>query len=215
MPITSVDSPSGWNIENGPPSSGLGSTFHPTALVSLTAPKPLAKHFKGRHFVGGRWVPSWAGRGVCASTDVLNKGLSRRRLRANTASKFPVMTESTKLSRCELVAGLLAACVDPCALRRRLGGGMRLHYVTATAGTVGARWAGATSGRHLDVNGGEPAGTHGAGWAVVVAKGNIDEICLSADLASRCYFCAHPKSGSRTGEDGGRSRSFSLRGGCC
>ena len=29
----------------------------PTALVSLTAPKPLVKHFKGRHFIGGRYVP--------------------------------------------------------------------------------------------------------------------------------------------------------------
>jgi NAD(P)H-hydrate epimerase len=30
----------------------------PTALVSLTAPKPLVKHFNGRHFVGGRYVQS-------------------------------------------------------------------------------------------------------------------------------------------------------------
>lgn len=28
----------------------------PTALISLTAPKPLVQHFKGRHFVGGRCV---------------------------------------------------------------------------------------------------------------------------------------------------------------
>ena len=55
VPVTSVDAPSSWDIENGPPKSGLGSTFQPQALVSLTAPKPLAKHFKGRHFVGGRY----------------------------------------------------------------------------------------------------------------------------------------------------------------
>ena len=28
----------------------------PEALISLTAPKPLVKWFKGRHFVGGRFL---------------------------------------------------------------------------------------------------------------------------------------------------------------
>ncbi|KAH6885420.1 NAD(P)H-hydrate epimerase [Thelonectria olida] len=56
LPVTSVDSPSSWDIENGPPQSGVGSSFMPTALISLTAPKPLVKYFKGRHFVGGRFV---------------------------------------------------------------------------------------------------------------------------------------------------------------
>lgn len=57
LPVTSVDAPSSWDIEDGPPKSGLGSTFMPATLVSLTAPKPLVKHFTGRHFVGGRFVP--------------------------------------------------------------------------------------------------------------------------------------------------------------
>lgn len=52
--VTSVDAPSSWNIESGPPSSGPGKDFNPTSLVSLTAPKPLTKWFKGRHFLGGR-----------------------------------------------------------------------------------------------------------------------------------------------------------------
>ncbi|KAK7455649.1 hypothetical protein Landi51_02853 [Colletotrichum acutatum] len=56
LPVTSVDAPSSWDIENGPPSSGPGSSFQPEVLVSLTAPKPLVKHFKGRHFIGGRFV---------------------------------------------------------------------------------------------------------------------------------------------------------------
>ncbi|KAJ9155601.1 NAD(P)H-hydrate epimerase [Pleurostoma richardsiae] len=56
LPVTSVDAPSSWDIEEGPPKTGLGSGFNPTVLVSLTAPKPLAKHFKGRHFIGGRFV---------------------------------------------------------------------------------------------------------------------------------------------------------------
>ncbi|KAL3418948.1 ai-bp family protein [Phlyctema vagabunda] len=56
LPVTSVDAPSSWSIENGPPTSGPGKDFNPTALVSLTAPKPLVKWFKGRHFVGGRFL---------------------------------------------------------------------------------------------------------------------------------------------------------------
>lgn len=28
----------------------------PEALISLTAPKPLVKWFKGRHFLGGRFL---------------------------------------------------------------------------------------------------------------------------------------------------------------
>ncbi|KAI1803466.1 YjeF N-terminal domain-like protein [Daldinia bambusicola] len=56
LPVTSVDAPSSWNIETGPPESGLGSKFNPDFLISLTAPKPLVKHFKGRHFIGGRFV---------------------------------------------------------------------------------------------------------------------------------------------------------------
>ncbi|RYP02025.1 hypothetical protein DL764_005993 [Monosporascus ibericus] len=56
VPVTSVDAPSSWNIETGPPESGVGSKFNPDFLVSLTAPKPLVKYFKGRHFIGGRFV---------------------------------------------------------------------------------------------------------------------------------------------------------------
>ena len=68
VPVTSVDAPSSWDIENGPPKSGLGSTFHPQTLVSLTAPKPLAKHFRGRHFVGGRYGPFDAGHRIAGAT---------------------------------------------------------------------------------------------------------------------------------------------------
>ena len=56
-PILSVDAPSSWSIEDGPPKSGTGSKFQPGALISLTAPKPLVEHFQGRHFVGGRFLP--------------------------------------------------------------------------------------------------------------------------------------------------------------
>lgn len=56
VPVTAVDAPSSWSIEDGPPNSGPGAKFNPEYLISLTAPKPLVSHFKGRHFVGGRYV---------------------------------------------------------------------------------------------------------------------------------------------------------------
>ncbi|RPA81982.1 hypothetical protein BJ508DRAFT_414455 [Ascobolus immersus RN42] len=41
------------------PASGPAKDFMPDYLISLTAPKPLAKFFKGeRHFTGGRFLPT-------------------------------------------------------------------------------------------------------------------------------------------------------------
>ncbi|EPS37851.1 hypothetical protein H072_8458 [Dactylellina haptotyla CBS 200.50] len=57
LPVTSVDVPSSWDIATGPPLDGPGKNFMPETLVSLTAPKPLVKYFKGRHFLGGRFIP--------------------------------------------------------------------------------------------------------------------------------------------------------------
>lgn len=54
VPVISVDVPSGWNVDEGD-ISGLG--FIPEVLVSLTTPKESARSFKGRHFVGGRFLP--------------------------------------------------------------------------------------------------------------------------------------------------------------
>ncbi|KAF1953447.1 meiotically up-regulated gene 182 protein [Byssothecium circinans] len=56
IPVLAVDAPSSWNIEDGPPDNGPGKGFFPEALISLTAPKPLVKWFKGRHFLGGRFL---------------------------------------------------------------------------------------------------------------------------------------------------------------
>jgi NAD(P)H-hydrate epimerase len=56
VPVLAVDAPSSWNIEDGPPDEGPGKGFMPDALISLTAPKPLVRWFKGRHFVGGRFL---------------------------------------------------------------------------------------------------------------------------------------------------------------
>src|SRR6267154_554791 len=54
LPIVSVDIPSGWDFERG---NAQGVGLDPDVLVSLTAPKEGVKHFTGRHFLGGRFVP--------------------------------------------------------------------------------------------------------------------------------------------------------------
>lgn len=54
LPIVSVDIPSGWDVELGNV-EGVG--LDSDVLVSLTAPKEGVKAFKGRHFLGGRFVP--------------------------------------------------------------------------------------------------------------------------------------------------------------
>jgi len=54
LPIVSVDIPSGWNVDNGKVED-IG--LEPDVLVSLTAPKEGVRVFKGRHFLGGRFVP--------------------------------------------------------------------------------------------------------------------------------------------------------------
>ena len=56
IPVLAVDAPSSWGIEDGPRDDGPGKGFMPPALISLTAPKPLVKWFKGRHFLGGRFL---------------------------------------------------------------------------------------------------------------------------------------------------------------
>ena len=57
-PVLSVDSPSSWDVDAGPPKQGeIGSDFMPDYLISLTAPKPSVQHFTGKkHFVGGRFL---------------------------------------------------------------------------------------------------------------------------------------------------------------
>ncbi|XP_072376241.1 NAD(P)H-hydrate epimerase isoform X1 [Diabrotica undecimpunctata] len=54
VPIASIDIPSGWDVNSGPPEDGI----KPEMLISLTAPKLCAKFFKGKyHYLGGRFVP--------------------------------------------------------------------------------------------------------------------------------------------------------------
>eukprot|EP00980_Cylindrotheca_fusiformis_P000616 scaffold154_cov129-Cylindrotheca_fusiformis.AAC.33 len=54
VPVISVDVPSGWNVDEGDVTE---TGFLPEVLVSLTTPKESARGFKGRHFVGGRFLP--------------------------------------------------------------------------------------------------------------------------------------------------------------
>ncbi|KAI9929937.1 hypothetical protein ASPWEDRAFT_35166 [Aspergillus wentii DTO 134E9] len=56
VPVLSVDAPSSWDIESGPPKEGPGAKFMPQTLISLTAPKPCVKYYQGRHFLGGRFL---------------------------------------------------------------------------------------------------------------------------------------------------------------
>ena len=53
LPIVSVDIPSGWDVEAGN-AGQLG--LNPDVLISLTAPKLGVKAFRGRHFLGGRFI---------------------------------------------------------------------------------------------------------------------------------------------------------------
>ncbi|KAF9475062.1 YjeF N-terminal domain-like protein [Pholiota conissans] len=54
LPIVSVDIPSGWDVEKG---NNFGVGLHANVLISLTAPKEGVLDFRGRHFLGGRFVP--------------------------------------------------------------------------------------------------------------------------------------------------------------
>ncbi|KAI0333666.1 YjeF N-terminal domain-like protein [Cubamyces sp. BRFM 1775] len=54
LPIVSVDVPSGWNVDEGKVDD---IALDPDVLISLTAPKEGVRQFKGRHFLGGRFVP--------------------------------------------------------------------------------------------------------------------------------------------------------------
>ncbi|KAJ5709092.1 hypothetical protein N7493_010426 [Penicillium malachiteum] len=56
IPVLSVDAPSSWDIQSGPPKEGPGAKFMPQALISLSAPKPCVKFYQGRHFIGGRFL---------------------------------------------------------------------------------------------------------------------------------------------------------------
>ena len=71
VPIASVDIPSGWHVEDGPPLNRAA--IWPRLLVSLTAPKQSARHFDQhvedclagaapkaqcpQHWLGGRFLP--------------------------------------------------------------------------------------------------------------------------------------------------------------
>lgn len=102
LSVTSVDAPSSWNIEDGPPSSGIGSSFMPATLVSLTAPKPLVRHFQGRHFIGGRYVLEQCL--FVANCAESTAALWRHRSPRNLTSRSHTMMVLIRLQRFPLVA---------------------------------------------------------------------------------------------------------------
>ncbi|EGG18559.1 hypothetical protein DFA_04053 [Cavenderia fasciculata] len=53
VPIASIDIPSGWDIEKG----NIHNTFEPDMLVSLTSPKLCSREYRGKHWLGGRFMP--------------------------------------------------------------------------------------------------------------------------------------------------------------
>ena len=67
LPILSIDIPSGWSVEDGPQPLHTKpdeqgnvetiETFTPEALISLTVPKLGVKGYRGKHWLGGRFVP--------------------------------------------------------------------------------------------------------------------------------------------------------------
>lgn len=80
LPKISIDIPSGWDVEKGPVQREVANTegkkveevLMPDVLVSLTAPKQGVKGYKGRHFLGGRFVPWYAeidSRPMCRCTE--------------------------------------------------------------------------------------------------------------------------------------------------
>ncbi|WBW73538.1 NADHX epimerase [Schizosaccharomyces osmophilus] len=54
--VVSVDAPSSWEIDEGPQKEGPLKNFNPNVLISLTAPKPCCNFYKGKHYLGGRFV---------------------------------------------------------------------------------------------------------------------------------------------------------------
>ncbi|GBP61681.1 NAD(P)H-hydrate epimerase [Eumeta japonica] len=59
LPTSSVDIPSGWDVEHGPPMD-IADALQPALLVSLSAPKLCARPEligNALHFLGGRFVP--------------------------------------------------------------------------------------------------------------------------------------------------------------
>lgn len=126
LPVTSVDAPSSWDIEAGPPETGLGSKFMPEVLISLSAPKPLVKFFSGRHFVGGRLVdPSKSfACGVSADVPIDSSPLA---LPKGTTSQSPTIKAPTNMPRCQSTsascdASLVSRCSNVAAVRLGLAG---------------------------------------------------------------------------------------------
>ncbi|KAF0976448.1 hypothetical protein FDP41_004347 [Naegleria fowleri] len=57
IPVVSIDIPSGWEIDTVDIDENLKLGLRCDILVSLPSPKLCSLNFKGRHFIGGRFMP--------------------------------------------------------------------------------------------------------------------------------------------------------------
>ena len=53
--VLSVDIPSGWDVEKG---NQTGELFTPAYNISLMLPKLGMENYKGKHYLGGRFIPA-------------------------------------------------------------------------------------------------------------------------------------------------------------
>lgn len=49
----SIDVPSAWDVEKG----NILSSINPAVVISMAAPKLCMLGFKGRHYLGARFIP--------------------------------------------------------------------------------------------------------------------------------------------------------------
>lgn len=212
--VTSVDIPSSWDVETGPPKSGLGKGFSPAVLVSLTAPKPVANYFQGRHFVGGRCAPSLLApslfhaamaksKVVVSSATSLTSDAASWPLpsRPSTTLRCRSTRASTRLLKCRL--GRSRSCRDG---RRDADEGGQARGATrspwpppslssddlaAAVSTVGTDGTWTTTLRHeLNFHGGTPR-TDQQRRMVAVTEFNIDKIFFPAGWAVSGVLSAH------------------------
>ena len=128
-PIVSVDIPSGWDVEKGKvavttKAVGEGGVvkddketefegLDPDVLISLTAPKLGVKEFKGRHFLGGRFVSKCVGSDSVIPLDcmlIIDSNLIGhwRRNLSSTSRSILNMSRLLNLQRKEIILSVLS-----------------------------------------------------------------------------------------------------------
>jgi hypothetical protein len=105
LPVVSVDIPSGWDVENG---NDAGVGLEPDVLISLTAPKEGVRKYKGRHFLGGRFVTKLVYTAAPLPVERLINAIGP--WLKNSNSTFRNILVLTKLWSCHPLITLLTSC---------------------------------------------------------------------------------------------------------